>query len=180
MACPEGPAPQARPAPPLPPSDADLLRAHVEGGDPHAFSTLVVRHQDRLWAVALRVTGSPEEAADALQDAYVSAFRRAGTSGETRPSRPARAGLLAAKSRRDPVEEREQHDAVVKALCTLNPDQRAALVLGCAPGTVKSRCVRGPRAAGADRGPGGHAVAAHRGIAGRSASVPVQHETGPT
>jgi RNA polymerase sigma-70 factor (ECF subfamily) len=182
----EGPAPQAPPAPPLLPTDADLLRAHVEG-DPHAFSTLVERHQDRLWAVALRVTGSPEEAADALQDAYVAAFRRAGTfrgdsavttwlhrvvvnacldrlrRAKVRATDPLpedldRTGLLVAEPGRDPVEEREQHDAVVEALGTLNPDQRAALVLvdmqgyaveeaalvlGCAPGTVKSRCARG-------------------------------------
>lgn len=59
-------------------SDAELLAAHV-AGDPHAFSTLVHRHRDRLWAVALRTTGEPEEAADALQDALISAFRRAET-----------------------------------------------------------------------------------------------------
>jgi RNA polymerase sigma-70 factor (ECF subfamily) len=48
-------------------------------GDPVAFGTLFTRHRDRLWAVALRTTGDPEEAADALQDAMVSAFRRADT-----------------------------------------------------------------------------------------------------
>lgn len=56
--------------------DAALLRAHV-AGDPDAFGTLVARHRDRLWAVALRTTGQPEEAADALQDALVAAYRRA-------------------------------------------------------------------------------------------------------
>jgi RNA polymerase sigma-70 factor (ECF subfamily) len=59
------------------PSDRDLLDAHV-AGDPNAFTTLITRHRDRLWAVALRTTGDPEEAADALQDAFISAFRRAG------------------------------------------------------------------------------------------------------
>ena len=59
-----------------PDDDKALLRAHVEG-DPDAFATLFTRHRDRLWAVALRTTGDPEEAADALQDALVSAFRRA-------------------------------------------------------------------------------------------------------
>jgi RNA polymerase sigma-70 factor, ECF subfamily len=59
-----------------PRSDAELLGAHV-GGDPTAFEELVRRHRDRLWAVALRTTGDPEEAADALQDAMLSAFRRA-------------------------------------------------------------------------------------------------------
>lgn len=58
-------------------SDHELLAAHV-AGDPHAFTELVHRHRDRLWAVALRTTGDPEEAADALQDAFISAYRRAG------------------------------------------------------------------------------------------------------
>lgn len=58
------------------PSDRDLLDAHV-AGDPNAFATIITRHRDRLWAVALRTTGDPEEAADALQDAFISAFRRA-------------------------------------------------------------------------------------------------------
>lgn len=58
--------------------DRELLAAHV-AGDPDAFGVLFGRHRDRLWAVALRTTGEPEEAADALQDALVSAFRRAGS-----------------------------------------------------------------------------------------------------
>ncbi len=58
------------------PADRDLLAAHL-AGDPDAFGLLFTRHRDRLWAVALRTTGDPEEAADALQDALVAAFRRA-------------------------------------------------------------------------------------------------------
>jgi RNA polymerase sigma-70 factor (ECF subfamily) len=57
--------------------DRALLAAHV-GGDPDAFTTLVRRHQDRLWAVAFRTLGDREDAADALQDALVSAYRSAG------------------------------------------------------------------------------------------------------
>lgn len=57
-------------------SDRDLLEAHV-AGDTNAFGELISRHRDRLWAVALRTTGDHEEAADALQDALISAFRRA-------------------------------------------------------------------------------------------------------
>ena len=60
-----------------PPPDAELLRQHVLG-DTQAFGELFRRHRDRLWAVALRTTGDPEEAADALQDGMLSAFRRAG------------------------------------------------------------------------------------------------------
>jgi RNA polymerase sigma-70 factor (ECF subfamily) len=58
--------------------DRSLLAAHVDG-DPEAFGVLFGRHRDRLWAVALRTLGDREEAADALQDAMVSAFRRAGS-----------------------------------------------------------------------------------------------------
>jgi RNA polymerase sigma-70 factor (ECF subfamily) len=63
-------------AEPTAPSDADLLRAHVDG-DRDAFAELVRRHRDRLWAVALRTIGDREEAADAVQDALLSAHRNA-------------------------------------------------------------------------------------------------------
>lgn len=56
--------------------DKELLARHAQG-DPHAFAELVHRHRDRMWAVALRTIGDPEEAADALQDACLSAFRAA-------------------------------------------------------------------------------------------------------
>jgi RNA polymerase sigma-70 factor (ECF subfamily) len=53
-----------------------LLDRH-RAGDPGAFAELIRRHRDRLWAVALRTLGDPEEAADALQDALLSAYRAA-------------------------------------------------------------------------------------------------------
>jgi RNA polymerase sigma-70 factor (ECF subfamily) len=56
--------------------DRELLSAHA-AGDPDAFGELVRRHRDRLWAVALRTLGDREEAADALQDALLSAYRAA-------------------------------------------------------------------------------------------------------
>jgi RNA polymerase sigma-70 factor, ECF subfamily len=59
------------------PSDATLLRRHADG-DPDAFGLLFQRHSGRLCAVALRITCDPDDAADALQDAMISAFRRAG------------------------------------------------------------------------------------------------------
>ena len=40
-------------------SDADLISAHA-AGDPYAFSELVKRHRDRMWAVALRTLRDPE------------------------------------------------------------------------------------------------------------------------
>ena len=165
--------------------DAELLRRHVEG-DPEAFTRLVTRHQDRLWAVALRTMRDPEDAADALQDAYLSAFRRADTfrgdaavttwlhrvvvnacldrlrAQRSRAADPLPEGLDRdadlGVAPADPVEAAEDRETVAAALARLNPDQRAALVLvdmqgysveeaaavlGCAPGTVKSRCARG-------------------------------------
>jgi RNA polymerase sigma-70 factor, ECF subfamily len=57
-------------------SDAELLRLHL-AGDQEAFGALFLRHKDRLWAVALRIVCDPDDAADALQEAMISAFRRA-------------------------------------------------------------------------------------------------------
>lgn len=56
--------------------DQQLLSDHV-AGDPQAFSELFRRHSDRLWAVAIRTCRDQEDAADALQEAMISAFRRA-------------------------------------------------------------------------------------------------------
>lgn len=57
-------------------SDAELLSAHC-AGDTEAFGELFRRHRDRMWAVAMRTTNDPELAADAVQEAFISAFRRA-------------------------------------------------------------------------------------------------------
>ncbi len=139
------------------PSDAALLRRHVDG-DPDAFGLLFLRHRDRLWAVALRTLGDPEEAADALQDAMISAFRRAGgfrgDSAVTtwlhrivvnacldrlrrRSARPLSGGLdeqaldLLAREPQVPDHGSDTDTAleVTAALRTLPDEQRAALVL---------------------------------------------------
>ena len=56
--------------------DRELLSAHC-AGDPDAFGELFRRHRDRMWAVAVRTTRDPELAADAVQEAFIAAFRRA-------------------------------------------------------------------------------------------------------
>lgn len=58
--------------------DRELLRRHV-AGDAEAFGELFARHRDRMWGVALSVCADPEVAADAVQDGFVNAFRRAGS-----------------------------------------------------------------------------------------------------
>src|SRR6476661_8662691 len=56
--------------------DRELLAAHC-AGEPDAFGELFRRHRDRMWAVALRTVRDPELAADAVQEAFLAAYRRA-------------------------------------------------------------------------------------------------------
>ena len=128
--------------------DATLLRAHA-AGDPDAFAELVRRHRDRLWAVALRTLGDREEAADALQDALLSAFRAAdrfrGEAAVTtwlhrivvnacldrvrrRQARPT-VPLPETDITPAPVVDRDTALVVQQALAQLPVEQRAALVL---------------------------------------------------
>ncbi|WP_163755067.1 RNA polymerase sigma factor SigM [Mycobacterium botniense] len=57
-------------------SDAELLAAHV-AGDPYAFEELFHRHKRRLHRLAQLTSRNPEDAADAVQDAMLSAHRGA-------------------------------------------------------------------------------------------------------
>ena len=65
---------------PVPTRDPDAaaeaaLLAALRRGDDNAFETLVRSTSPRLLAVARRILGTDEDARDALQDAYVSAFK---------------------------------------------------------------------------------------------------------
>ena len=131
--------------------DRALLARHVDG-DRDAFAELVRHHQDRLWRVALRTLGDPDDAADAVQDALVSAYRAAasyrGDAAVTtwlhrivvnacldlvrrrsaRPTAPLDetvTGLAAA----DALTPRETAQQVLAALRTLPVEQAAAVVL---------------------------------------------------
>jgi RNA polymerase sigma-70 factor, ECF subfamily len=140
------------------PNDRELLARHVEG-DPEAFGELVRRHRDRLWAVAIRTLGDREEAADAVQDALISAYRAAhtfrGQSAVTtwlhritvnacldraRKAASRRTQLTDDTERLDlllephesaalPAERRDLNRQLVAALSQLPAEQRAALVL---------------------------------------------------
>lgn len=139
-------------------SDQELLALHA-AGDPDAFGELVRRHRDRLWAVALRTLGDREEAADAVQDALVSAYRAAHTfRGESavttwlhritvnacldraRKAASRRTSPLDDTERLErllephesaeaPAERQDLHRQLLAALGTLPAEQRAALVL---------------------------------------------------
>ncbi|MFE9251915.1 RNA polymerase sigma factor SigM [Streptomyces sp. NPDC007088] len=139
-------------------SDHSLLSRHV-AGEADAFAELVRRHRDRLWAVALRTLGDREEAADAVQDALVSAYRAAHTfrgqsavttwlhritvnacldrarkaaSRKTSPlddTRRLEELLDPHESAEAPAERNDLHRELFAALNALPAEQRAALVL---------------------------------------------------
>lgn len=55
-------------------ADEELLAA-CRRGDPEPFGILVERHQDKLFNLAYRLTGDRDEAADAVQEAFLKAWR---------------------------------------------------------------------------------------------------------
>jgi RNA polymerase sigma-70 factor, ECF subfamily len=129
------------------PDDRSLLAAHL-AGSPDAFTSLVLRYQDRLWAVALRMMRDPDDAADVLQDALVKTLRAAGTfRGDAAVSTwmhrivvntaldalRRRAPVLDAPEEvpdgRDAIAERDTEMDVARALAQLSAEQRAAIVL---------------------------------------------------
>jgi RNA polymerase sigma-70 factor (ECF subfamily) len=68
----------------LVPEEAALV-ARVRAGDPAAFAELVRGHGGRMLAVARRILGNPDDARDAVQDAFLAVWRHAdGFGGECR------------------------------------------------------------------------------------------------
>jgi RNA polymerase sigma-70 factor, ECF subfamily len=57
-------------------SDEELFAAFV-AGDGRAFTPLMQRHEDRIFALAMKMTGDRNDALDATQETFVTAFRRA-------------------------------------------------------------------------------------------------------
>ncbi len=57
------------------PSDEELVRRHLRG-DRAAFTTLVERHQRRVYNLAYRMLGHREDATDATQDVFVTCLRK--------------------------------------------------------------------------------------------------------
>jgi RNA polymerase sigma-70 factor (ECF subfamily) len=132
--------------------DAALLTRHL-AGDPAAFTEIFRRHRDQLWAVALRTTGDPEDAADAVQEALISAMRHAASfRGDAKvstwlhrivvnacldrlrrraahPTSPLPDDDHAPSIARDDYADRDTAADVHAALATLPVEQRAAIVL---------------------------------------------------
>ncbi|HET7027431.1 MAG TPA: sigma-70 family RNA polymerase sigma factor [Candidatus Limnocylindrales bacterium] len=51
------------------------LVERARGGDLDAFNDLVAHHQDHLWALVVRMVPDRDQASDAVQDAFLSAWR---------------------------------------------------------------------------------------------------------
>lgn len=60
------------------PSDGALVQRCL-GGDSSAFSTLVSRHERRVYNLAFRLLGRHEDARDATQETFLSCYRRLST-----------------------------------------------------------------------------------------------------
>jgi RNA polymerase sigma-70 factor (ECF subfamily) len=64
--------------PPVRSEPDEALVRRARRGDDRAFEELVLRHQDRLYTLALRVTGSEADAVDCVQEGLVAAWRAIG------------------------------------------------------------------------------------------------------
>ena len=127
----------------------------AQGGDESAFAALVREYQDRLYLVALRMTGDPQDAQDVLQETFLQAWQSlAGFRGEARfstwitrilinrchnvrrdrrPADPLPSEPTAAHGQSPPADvlavAEQRRDAVRRALLSLPLAQRAPLVL---------------------------------------------------
>ena len=135
-------------------SDAELVR-RVRAGDVAVYGALVARYRDRLGRYAVHMIGDREDAEEALQDAFVRAYRslarcedpdrfgawlygilvnRCRTVG-ARASRRRRVFVRGAdgpegeSTDADPVDRLEWDDAVNRALARLAPEHREAFLL---------------------------------------------------
>jgi RNA polymerase sigma-70 factor (ECF subfamily) len=95
----------------------ELLIQSAQRGDLAAFNELILRYQNLLFSIALRILGDEDSASDALQEALISAFRKLNTfRGGSLRSWLARIVINACydelrRKRRQPVLQFEQLDA---------------------------------------------------------------------
>jgi RNA polymerase sigma-70 factor (ECF subfamily) len=74
----EEPRPAALPEDPVQRRDLILLERAREG-QLDAFNDLVECYQDQLWALVVRMVPDPDQASDAVQEAFFSAYRNMGS-----------------------------------------------------------------------------------------------------
>ncbi len=59
-------------------SDPELVASFLDG-DVAAFTALTRRHEDKIFAIAWRITGDRSDALDATQDALITVYRKVGS-----------------------------------------------------------------------------------------------------
>ena len=131
-------------------SDLRLLVEQAQRGDHGAFALLVGRLSERLYGIAVRITGDPGSADDAVQDGLIDAWRQLPRLREPGLFDNWITRIVVRKSVRDTVRARRaprplgsatdwaqadsaariaERDAMDQAFATLKPDHRAVLVL---------------------------------------------------
>ena len=90
-------------------TDDDLV-ARARRGDTRAYGTLVEEHQTLAFRTAYLLTGSAADAEDAVQDAFVKAYKALGRFRQGAPFRPWLLAIVAneARNRRRSAGRREQ------------------------------------------------------------------------
>jgi RNA polymerase sigma-70 factor (ECF subfamily) len=61
--------------PPVETTEDSALVASAAGGDVAAFETLVERHRNRVYGLALRMLNSEDDASEVVQETFISAYR---------------------------------------------------------------------------------------------------------
>src|SRR5438874_13441221 len=56
----------------------EQLIARLRGGDEAAFDQIVSRYQDKVYGLALRLSGNASDAEEILQDAFLQVYRKIG------------------------------------------------------------------------------------------------------
>ena len=131
----------------------DLTIARCQDGDREAFRVLVDRHRDVLYGTALLMTGNRAVAEDAVQEAFLSAWRGIGGFTRGKPLKPWLTrilvnGVLATKRRKavptipiadsggngdpsvsDQTDVIENRAVLRQAIATLDPQQQKIVVL---------------------------------------------------
>lgn len=140
------------------PEDEQALIRLARRGDLDAFNALVLRYQDNAYTLAYRIMGDAASAADAAQEAFITAYRRLDTyrGGSFRSwllrittnqcydelrRRQRRPAVSVDEMGDEPAlpddsdtpeeiaQQRELHRAIQNCIAALNADQRVVLVL---------------------------------------------------
>lgn len=133
-------------------SDEELIRRYVQDNDRSAFETLLSRHYQQTYRLALKMLGDPAGADDAAQNAFVSLLRKAYRFEQGRPFRPWFYAIVmnairqeGRKRQRRQVKEQDAavselvvqrnwdepfiREEIEKTLCYLSEEDRVAVIL---------------------------------------------------